>query len=173
VSSINEPANLGEWRLKGGRLFTCGRPGWATFGRERRQIGGDTIDLWVNGLPSAEVVYIVSLLGRKKDGFSEFGYYPFQSSCEFGTKPTFQQWLDERYGHRFVVREYPTTDARGIQPEVLNVVTHDVVNLIAKGSTVVVVDSAGAERSARVCEAIGCARIDAVGRRLTRKEASG
>ncbi len=115
--------------------------------------------MWANGLPEAEVLYIVSLLGKKKDCFSEFGYYPFRSSHESGTKPTFQEWLNKRYGHHFVVHEFPTTDATGIRPDVLDAVTHDVLNLIASGSTVVLVDSAGAERTARVCEAIGYKRI--------------
>ena len=77
-----------------GRLFTCGRPGRATFGREKRPVDEDLIDLWVQGLPEAEVLPIISLLGQKTTGFSEFGYYPFRSSEEVGTKPTFQEWLD-------------------------------------------------------------------------------
>jgi len=154
----NEPANLCEWRVSGGRLFTCGRPGRATFGRQRRQIGEDTIDLWVNGLPKAEVLHIVSLLGKKPDGFSEFDYYPFRSSKESGAKPTFQEWLDERYGRRFIVHEFPTTDATGIPPDLLGAVKQCVLNLIASGHTVVIVDSAGAERTARVCEAINATR---------------
>ena len=156
--SSSEPANLSEWRGKGGRLFTCGRPGRATFGRQRQQIDEDTINLWVIGLPRAKVLHIVSLLGQKTDGFSEFAYYPFRSSREFGTKPTFQEWLDQRYSHRFVVHEFPKTDARGIQPDLLDAVKHRVLSLIASGETVVVVDSAGAERTARVCEAVGFKR---------------
>ncbi len=156
--AVNEPANLCEWRGKGGRLFTCGRPGRATFKQQRRQIDEDTIDLWVNGLPTAEVLHIVSLLGQKRDGFSEFGYYPFRSSQESGLKPTFQEWLDQRYGNRFLVHEFPTTDATGIPADLLKAVTDHGLNLIASGNTVVVVDSAGAERSARVCEALGYER---------------
>lgn len=154
-----EPANLREWRLPAnaggaGRLFTCGRPGRATLGRERKRVDDRTIDLWVRGLPEAEDVHIVSLLGKKRDGFSEFGYYPFRSSKELGCKPTWQQWLDERYGARFVVHEYPTVDAQKIPHHVLEVVKRRVLDLTGNGSTVVVVDSAGAERTARVCQAI-------------------
>ncbi len=72
-----------------------------------------------------------------------------------GTEPTFQEWLDQRYGHRFVVHEFPTTDARGIQPDLLESVKHRVLSLLSSGDTVIVVDSAGAERTARVCEAVG------------------
>lgn len=44
----DEPVNLGEWRAPttaggGGRLFTCGRPGRGTFGREKRPIDDETI----------------------------------------------------------------------------------------------------------------------------------
>ena len=90
-----------------GRLFTCGRPGRATFGRDKRPMDEATIDFWVKGLPPAELLHIVSLLGKKKSGFSEFGYYPFRSEHESGSKPTFQEWFDERYGRRFVVHEFP------------------------------------------------------------------
>ena len=100
--ATKEPMNLSEWKPvitapQRGRLFTCGRPGRATFGREKRPVGDDIINLWVQGLPEAEVLHIVSLLGQKTTGFSEFVYYPFRSSEEPGTKPTFQEWLDKHY----------------------------------------------------------------------------
>jgi hypothetical protein len=156
----NEPKNLSEWRPRqGARLFTCGRPGRATYGRKKVRIDDDTIDQWVNRLPKAEILHIVSLLGKKTSGFSEFGYYPFRSSEESGTKPTFQDWLDERYGRRFVVHEFPTVDAQEIPSDVLKKVRRCVLDLIENGSTVVVVDSAGAKRAARVCEAIGYEKV--------------
>ncbi len=133
----DEPVNLREWTAPatagaGGRLFTCGRPGRGTFGREKRLIDDDTIDRWVKGLPEAELMDIVSLLGKKTSGFSEFGYYPFRSSTETGAKPTFQQWIDERYDRRFIVHEFPTVDAQGISPDVREAVTRCVLDLIAK-----------------------------------------
>lgn len=160
----NEPMNLSEWTpptpaLRCGRLLTCGRPGRATFGRDKGRVDDHTIDQWVEGLPRVQTLHIISLLGQKKGGFSEFGYYPFRSASEVGTKPTFQEWLDRRYGRRFVVHEFPTVDARGIPPDILKAVTRHVLGLIRNGSTVVVIDSAGAERTARVCEAIGYKRM--------------
>jgi hypothetical protein len=130
-----EPANLREWAAPvscGGRLFTCGRPGRSAFGRKKRPIDKDTIDLWVKGLPDAKPLDIVSLLGKKKSGFSEFEYYPFRSSQEAGTKPTFQQWLDKHYYGRFRVHEFPTVDAQGIPSDVLMAVTRYVLNLIER-----------------------------------------
>ena len=154
----DEPINLREWRPRTakqkGRLFTCGRPGRATFGRDRICVDNDTINRWLNGLPKADVLHIVSLLGQKRDGFSEFGYYPFRSSSESGAKPTFQEWLHERYCRRFAVHEFPTTDCQGIPPGTLAMVTRRVLELIENGNTVVVVDSAGDQRTARICEVI-------------------
>jgi hypothetical protein len=104
-----------------------------------RPVDNGTIDLWVKGLPEARPTHIISLLGWKKKGFSEFWYYPFRSSKKSGTKPTFQEWLDEHYVQCFVVDEFPTVDRRGIPPDILKVVTRRLLD-DRSGSTVVVVD---------------------------------
>jgi hypothetical protein len=156
---VKEPMNLREWRSVSasgelGRVFTCGRPGRATFGRERRQIAESVINSWIAGLPNVDNLQIVSLLGSKRNGFSEFDYYPFRSSKVVGIRSTWQDWLDAHYAGRFVVHEFPTIDAQGMSPDVLVAVRTCVLYLIKKGSPVVVVDSAGAERTARVCTSI-------------------
>jgi hypothetical protein len=161
----DEPMNLREWRPGAqaecrGRLFTAGRPGRGTpgFGRARKTVDEAIVDRWVAGLPKADVLQIVSLLGRKTDGFSEFAYYPFRSGREPAGKPTFQEWLDRRYGPRFIVHEFPTVDARGIASDVLDDLRACVRRLLGAGYAVVILDSAGAERTARVCEDIGFLR---------------
>jgi hypothetical protein len=83
-------------------------------------------------------MHIVSLLGHKKDGYSEFEYYPFRSSQESSPKPTFQEWLDQRYGVRFVVHEFPTVDAMGIPKGVLTAVITRVRELLETENTVVI-----------------------------------
>ena len=113
----------------------------------------------VAGLPDADPLHIVSLLGRKKDGYSEFSYYPFYSMMETDKSPTFQEWLDSRYERTFVVHEFPTIDAQGVPRAVLNAVTMFITPLLRNDSTVVLIDSAGAERTARVCEAMGYMRV--------------
>ncbi len=156
-----EPINLREWKVpKGdsvvpGRLFTCGRPGRATHGREKVNVNDDIIDRWVNGLPSANPVHIVSLLGHKTTGLSEFSYYPFRSALEAGMKPTFEEWLNARYVRSFVVHEFPTTDSRGLPRQVVAAASARVLDCLRSGYTTIVIDSAGAERTARVCEALG------------------
>ncbi|SRR6266540_7378764 len=151
----DEPYNLRRWAVQPGRLFTCGRPGRGTIGTERREVREDTITRWVNGLPTGDLIQIVSLLGRKRDGYSEFSYYPFRSRSEVGHEPTFQEWLDQRYGPVFVVHEFPTVDLKDIPPDVLSAVKREVVDLIESASTVVIVDSAGSVRSKAVCVACG------------------
>jgi hypothetical protein len=158
-----EPFNLREWRRRSrqtseeGRLFTYGRPGRGTsgYGKTRKRVDVPIIDQWVEGLPHAEILHIVSLLGRKKnDGYSEFAYYPFRYAMETGSNPTFQEWLDSRYDRRFVVHEFPTVDAQGISRDVLDAVTTCISTLTRNSNAVVLIDSAGAERTARVCEAL-------------------
>ncbi len=77
--ALAEPINLREWKAtdrskQRGRLFTCGRPGRASYGREKVAVGDEIIDLWASGLPKTDVLHVVSLLGHKTTGFSEFGY---------------------------------------------------------------------------------------------------
>jgi hypothetical protein len=101
------------------------------------------------------VLHIVSLLGHKRDGFSEFAFYPFRSSAECNEKVPFEAWLHARYGRRFVVHEFPTIDAQGIPAPILEAVRHCVLACLENGNTTIVIDSAGKERTARLCEALG------------------
>ncbi|MDR4493705.1 MAG: hypothetical protein R3B74_04635 [Nitrospirales bacterium] len=118
-------------------------------------INEDVIDSWEQGLPQADVLHIVSLLGQKTNGLSEFSYYPFRSAKENGAKPVFEEWLNERYSRLFVVYEFPTIDCQGIPPDVLSAAGRQVVKCLEGGETTIVIDSAGAERTTRVCVAIG------------------
>jgi hypothetical protein len=115
--------------------------------------------LWESGLPQTDVLHVVSLLGQKTTGLSEFSYYPFRSAEEDGPKPVFENWLNERYKRRFIVHEFPTTDGQGIPADVLEAAGRQVLECLKGGHITIVIDSAGAERTARVCEAIGCVRI--------------
>ena len=155
-----EPINFTQWSPKAGTdlpgaLYSCGRPGRAVFGTERVSIPEEVIRDWILGLPKSEKLHIVSLLGSKKDGYSEFQYYPFRSAKEEVDKPTWQEWLNERYEGRFIIHEFPTVDAQGKQKEVLDSASRCILALLEGGNTVVVVDSAGAERTGRVCEFTG------------------
>jgi hypothetical protein len=163
--AITEPINLREWKAPPdqpglpGKLFTCGRPGRGTHGRAKVPVTETVIDQWASGLPKADVLHVVSLLGHKTSGLSEFSYYPFRAATEPGTKPTFEDWLNARYARRFVVHEFPTIDGQGIQRDVLDAAGHQVLEWLRSGGTTLVIDSAGAERTTRVCAALGYTRV--------------
>jgi hypothetical protein len=152
-----EPYNLKEWTTGKGRLFTCGRPGRGTYGKKRRPVSEETIDRWVDRLPTGEHLHLLSLLGQKQDGYSEFSYYPFRSAYEGDPRPSFQEWLDRHYGARFKVHEFPTTDFKSIPPLTLIEAKERILSLLNREATVIVVDSAGSVRSSKVCTACGAA----------------
>jgi hypothetical protein len=152
-----EPCNLREWTVTSGRLFTCGRPGRGTFSGSKKQIPEYIIDLWVDGLPKVPQVSIISLLGQKyPSGLSEFSYYPFRSCMEDGAKPTFQDWLISRYRSRFIVEEFPTQDRLPMAScEYVEAIRNCVRSLLDSGAVVIIVDSAGVQRTGEICGTIG------------------
>ena len=67
-----------------GTLFTCARPG-RSLGSKQTRINDKVVNSWIAGLPnSADEIMIISLLGRKPDGLSEFSYYSFRAAVLTG-----------------------------------------------------------------------------------------
>src|SRR5437879_4064443 len=98
-----EPYRLTKWKAStpfAGELFTCARPGRSKGSAV--QIPDDLVAAWVAGLPVSDRLVVVSLLGRKPTGKSEFAFYSFRGGFEGESNrpkcPTFQAWLDQRYG---------------------------------------------------------------------------
>jgi hypothetical protein len=151
-----EPNNLLRWRTgTPGKVFTCGRPGRATHGPKIPAVNDEVLSQWVAGLPHYPVLHIVSLLGRKPSGQSEFAPYPFRSEYEASDKDTFQQWLAQRYPRRFVVHEYPTEDFKPVLQSTLTQLTQLIGPLLLAEQTIVLVDSAGCSRTNEVCRKLG------------------
>ncbi|MCY4624588.1 MAG: hypothetical protein OXC99_06285 [Chloroflexi bacterium] len=101
---------------------------------------------------------IISLLGRKPDGKSEFRFYPFHGNWdsveERRDKPSFQEWLDRHHSDMSLsVIEHPTVD-QGIETEKAKMIAAEVVRLTSLGRTVVVVDSAGVSRTGKVAKVL-------------------
>lgn len=163
MKSIGEPCNLRRCKAVGtphpGLLFTCGRPG-RSLGRTG-DVSDEVVDCWVAGLPEANTLHLVSLLGTKEDGSTEYCFYSFRGSHEHSAKPNFQEWLDIRHGiGRFRLHEYPTKDAGpgSLSDEEIESIRAIIMPLIAAGGTVVVFDSFGSERTGQVCGALGFRR---------------
>jgi hypothetical protein len=148
-----EPYRLREWRVPLGRLFTCGRPGRSKW-KDAPRVPENALHDWVQNLPEGKLV-IVSLLGQKPDGTSEYSFYPFRGGydqCD-DRKPTFEAWLAKHYpGRGIVVREHPTVDFKQIPPETLQRAATDIGNVLNRGETVVLVDSGGQTRTGVVCQ---------------------
>jgi hypothetical protein len=163
---VDEPFRLFRWKPKqgnvDGQLYTCARPG-RSHGRDIKQIPDIWVDAWVHGMPTCEKLFIVSLLGSKDDGMSEFSFYSFRSDLESpdtDQRPTFQQWLDARHGSgRFQVLEFPTVDLKPLHPETLSKVISTIRDILLDGRTVVLMDSGGIGRTGRVCHSLGFVQV--------------
>ncbi len=157
-----EPLNLKKWPTPSGcgPLFSCARPGRGTSGRSEAQINDEILHRWVQNLPQASPLHIVSLLGKKADrptanGPSEFVYYPFRS-CEDASdsRPTFQEWLN-RNGSTHIVHEFPTIDKLPLKPtNTAHAAIACVRGLLKRGLAVLVVDSGGVQRTGELCRRV-------------------
>jgi hypothetical protein len=157
-----EPYKLRRWRRGSSpdqiRLFTCARPG-----RSKGNSGSvpdSIVDKWVKGLPGGAKTTVVSLLGQKPDGLSEFSFYSFSGASETpeerGKRPLFQDWLSHRHRDRGIeVVEHPTTDFKLLARELLETVSRQIDLLLTSGRTVVLVDSGGETRTSQVCRHAG------------------
>jgi hypothetical protein len=115
----------------------------------------DLVRRWVLGLPGPNTS-IVSLLGRKPDGLSEFSFYSFYGGFDLPSEHpgclSFQEWLTHWYAERSIVLcEHPTCDFEPIGPETLDAVASDIGRLLSAARTVVLIDSGGQQRTGMVC----------------------
>jgi len=154
-----EPYKLRRWKridqAGPGRCFTSARPGPSKG--KAGSVPDKEVHRWIAGLPGSQGTVIFSLLGRKPDGQSEFGFYSFYGGFErAGDRPGlqhFQEWLDRWHPDRaFELFEYPTVDFEPIQSTILDQVTANVAQLLDSGRTVVIIDSGGEVRVRPVCK---------------------
>lgn len=137
-------------------FFTCARPGrTGNEASKSTQVPDQLVLRWVLGLPSPNTA-IVSLLGCKPDGLSEFSFYSFYGGFDLATEHpgrlSFQQWLDRWHGGlSILVCEHPTRDYRPVPAETLEAVASDIKRLLSAGRTVVLLDSGGQQRTGSVC----------------------
>lgn len=144
--------------LTPGHLYTCARPGRSKDAD--RDVPDELVRRWVCGLPGGLDIVIISLLGRKPDGQSEFSFYSFygfwDSPEERHGRLSFQEWLDRRHKERPIqVIEHPTHDFRPVPPKTLAAVALVIFELLGVGRTVVLIDSGGETRTKSVCSYMG------------------
>jgi hypothetical protein len=156
-----KPYMLRRWRIGGlDYFFTCARPGrTGNPVSKNSQVQDSLVRRWVLGLPGPNTA-IVSLLGSKPDGRSEFSFYSFYGGFDLPAENpgrlSFQQWVDKWHGClAIIVREHPTHDFQGISNDVLEAVASDIRELLSEGRIVVVVDSGGQTRTGMICSYMG------------------
>jgi len=145
---------------EGHYFFTSARPG--RTGNPASKFGAvpdDVVHRWILGLPKPNTA-IVSLLGRKPDGLSEFSFYSFYGGfdlpSEHSARLSLREWVERWHGDKLiVVREHPTCDFTPLGAETLDAIAQDMYDLLSIGRTVVLVDSGGDTRVGMVCRHIG------------------
>jgi hypothetical protein len=125
----------------------------------RHYLSDEDVHEWFQGflplLSDAPNIVIVSLLGRKPDGRSEFSFYSFYGGWdtpeERSCRLSFQAWLDRWHkGRSIKIVEHPTCDYGPIPQVTLDAVRSDILRLLSEGQTIVVMDSGGDTRTRRV-----------------------
>lgn len=151
-----EPFRLKAWQLpktSPGMFYTSARPG-RSRGSQAKVPDRVVLD-WVNGLPDSSEIYIISLLGEKPGGNSEFSFY-----SSFVGPDSFQEWLNARISNRrFHIISYPTIDLEPMTPAVLAAVSAEVRRLVSLGKIVVIVDSGGWTRTGTVAAYLNATQV--------------
>jgi hypothetical protein len=156
--SSMEPYRLRRWRPSSSsqdvKFFTCARPGRSKGASGR--VPDALVDKWVRGLPNQTKTIIISLLGYKPDGKSEFSFYSFHGGWDLPASHgllSFQEWFDRSHKERSIqVIEHPTHDFRPIPQGTLQAIESDISRLLSEGRTIVVMDSGGETRTTQVCK---------------------
>lgn len=171
-----KPYMLKRWRLDTTQqplwFFTCARPGRSgNYASKTASVSDDLVHRWVLGLPGPRTA-IVSLLGRKPDGTSEFSFYSFHGGFDLPSdRPgclSFQDWLDKWHGSlAIVLREHPTCDFKPVPPETVEAVSNEIRELASAGRTVVLIDSGGVTRTGIVCRQISAVEDSSMRGRTT------
>src|SRR2546426_9699155 len=123
-----KPYMLKRWRLDTTAVplwfFTYARPGRSgNPASKTAPVSDDLVHRWVLGLPGPRTA-IVSLLGRKPDGTSEFSFYSFRGGFDLASdRPgclSFREWLDKLHdAPSIILREPPTCDFKPVSSETL------------------------------------------------------
>lgn len=153
-----KPFRLRRWKAGAAfgsvRFFTCARPGrTGNPATKANSVPDEVVHRWVLGLPGPAPA-IVSLLGSKPGGPSEFSFYSFyggfDSPASHAGKLSFREWLTRSYP-ALALREHPTWDYTPVPVETCRAVALDVTALAKAGRTVTLVDSGGQQRSGQLC----------------------
>lgn len=158
----SKPFKLRHWHFtQDGQsvyFYTSARPGRSSESASRHaHIPDEVVGRWVLSLPGPRTA-IISLLGAKPDGTSEYSFYTFSGGSDrsTGKQRTFRAWLRDHHPEQAIeLVERPTIDFQPVPKETIARVLKDIKQLVAQGKTVILVDSGGETRTGAVCRSIG------------------
>lgn len=144
--------------------FTCARPG--RTGNEASKsafVPDEIVHRWVLGLPGPKPA-IVSLLGSKPGGPSEFSFYTFYGGFDLAASNpgqlSFRDWVTQWHPDLSLsLHEHPTWDYTPVPPDTCRAVASDITALAAAGRTVTLVDSGGQQRSGQLCSFMSAVEV--------------
>lgn len=153
---MSEPYRLFEWRLPSPNqtsFYTCARPG-RSLG-PKKFVSNDLVIKWANGLSNQKNITIISLLGTKTSGKSEYLFY-----SAFHDANSMEQWLNSQvHGLQFQIISYPTVDGTTINQDIINAAAKAIVEHASKQTTVVLMDSGGVVRTGTVAAHLGAVKL--------------
>jgi hypothetical protein len=158
---LTEPHRLALWKSRstGRSIYTCARPGRGSQGKHG-SVDDGLVKKWISNLasslPGDSDITIVSLLGRKPNGSSEFRFYsfhgPWDDDAEREGKQSFAEWLTQHnVGRSIRVIEQPTVD-KSIPDETVCQIADGITRLLDQNACVLLMDSGGCQRTGQVCE---------------------
>jgi hypothetical protein len=138
-------------------FFTCARPGRKQSSTE--PIPDRVVRTWLDGvLRLGADPTVISMLGCKKNGMSEYDFYSFHGGWDRPAdrpgRPSFREWLG-RVSPDIVLHEHPTVDCEPVPADVLDAISTQMRTDLARGRTVVIVDSGGMTRTSIVGRHLG------------------
>jgi hypothetical protein len=155
-----EPCKWREWAVASGRLFTCARPG-RSQGKFVIRVPDRDVDEWLRGIEKkvGPRFVVLSLLGTKQDGTSEYSFYSFRGGSELDSgAPTMGEWIAKKHPELEVsVREYPTVDFEPIGEDVTSQVIAEIKAATGRGEAVILMDSGGEQRTGDICKRMSLA----------------
>lgn len=128
---------------------------------EDASVPDQVVRQWVLGLPGPAEVVVVSLLGRKPDGSSEFSFYtfhgPLDTEEERRGRPSFEEFVRGAVACARTIKvvEHPTVDFGPVPEETVVAIGNTLTGELAAARTVILVDSGGEQRTCAVCNRLG------------------
>lgn len=150
-----------RWRLNGTDdliFFTCARPGRTSAPASRyADVSDDVVEAWSLRIAGYAPITVLSMLGSKDNGKSEFSFYTFWGDDDptaVGKRLSFGDVLAV-VEPQITLVERPTTDGLTLPQDNVDDLCALVKEMVATDRPVVLMDSGGEQRTGAIADAVG------------------